>query len=138
MRFLGLGVGLLLSAACLVGCAEKEEPEQPSAEEVFCEAFRDYYERSSTNDQKDDAEVVASMKAFAAEAAQLEIPESMSQEASTGLQTWIQLMAKVPDDATQADVAALSNDLTAEQVEQLDAYYLYSNARCLSASQNQE
>lgn len=134
MRFLGLSLSLLLAAACLVGCAEEEEPEKPSAEEVYCDAFREYYERSSTNAEKDDSEVVASMKTFATDAAQLELPESMSSEARAGLQTWISLMAKVPDDATQDDVAELSQDLTPEQVEQLDAYYLYSNARCLSTS----
>lgn len=136
MGFLRLATGLLLVGALAVGCAAEEEPEQPSAEELYCQAFRDYYERTSTGGDQGDAEVIASMKIFAAEASRLDLPDSMSADAQAGLRTWIALIDEVPDDATQADVAALGQDLSAEQVEQLDAYYLYSNARCLSANSN--
>lgn len=135
MRLFRLGVTLLLAGVCVVGCASEAEKEpEASAEELFCAAFRDYYERSSEAGGQQDAEVVASMKAFAEEASSIEPPESMSSDAKAGLATWLTLMEDVPDDATQEDVAALGQDLSAKQVEQLDAYYLYSNARCLSAN----
>lgn len=136
MRLLRLTTGLLLVGAFAVGCADTEqEPEEPTAEERYCEAFRAYYERSSASEGQEDAEVIASMKTFAAEASELELPETMSADAQAGLRTWIELIDEVPDDASQDEVAALSADLSATQVEQLDAYYLYSNARCLSANQ---
>lgn len=134
MRYLRGTVGLLLAGALAVGCSAEEEPEEPSAEERYCAAFRDYYERSSDGGDKHDAEVVASMKTFAAEAAALELPDTMSADAQAGLKAWIDLIDEVPANASQDEVAALGQDLSAEQVEQLDAYYLYSNARCLSAT----
>ena len=137
MKIARLATGLLLAGAFAVGCspdADTPEEPEPSAQELFCEAFSDFYDRSSQNASATDAEVVASMKAFAAEASELEIPETMSTEAKLGLATWIDLMNDVPDDASQADVAALGERLSAKQNENLDAYYLYSNATCLSTT----
>lgn len=135
MRLFRLAAGLLVAGAFAVGCAEEEKKPAPSAEELYCDAFRDYYERSSSSESQADSEVVASMKVFADEASDLEPPENMSKAARAGLRTWVKMIQKVPDDATQEEVVALSQKLSAKQVEQLDAYYLYSNARCLSANQ---
>lgn len=134
MRLFRLAAGLLVAGAFAVGCAEEEKEPKPSAEELYCDAFRDYYERSSNSEAQKDSEVVASMKVFADQASDLEPPENMSKAARAGLRTWVEMIQKVPDDATQEDVVALSQQLSPKQVEQLDAYYLYSNARCLSAS----
>ena len=140
MRLIRLVTALALVGAVVVGCSSDEqpqpEPKQPSAEELYCEAFRDYYERSSRNAEKDDAEVIASMKTFASEASRLEIPESMSAEVRAGLATWISLIDEVPADANQGQVAALEQNLSPRQVKQLDAWNLCSNARCLSRSAN--
>ena len=135
MRIVRLAVVLLLASACAVGCAadgDSEEKPEGSAQEQFCDAFREFYERSSANAGAKDSEVVASMKAFAAKASKLEMPEEMSTDAQLGLATWIDLMNDVPDDANQAEVTALGEDLSDKQLAQLDAYHLYSNATCLS------
>ncbi|GGD09835.1 hypothetical protein [Nocardioides daphniae] len=134
MRFVRLAAALLLAGAVAVGCGNGDAEPEATAEEKFCAAFRDYYERSEKNAGEKDAVIVASMKEFAEEADGLTPPKSMSSDAKAGLQAWIDLIADVPDDASQAEVAELSQKLSPKQIEQLDAYYLYANARCLSAA----
>lgn len=139
MRIVRLAAALFLAGACALGCAaggDTEEKPEPSAQEQFCEAFREYYERSSQNSGSTDAEVISSMKAFAKQASELEMPEEMSAKARLGLATWIDLINEIDDDASQDEVSALGDGLSAKQLDQLDSYYLYSNATCLSTNSN--
>ncbi|QCX26170.1 hypothetical protein [Nocardioides jishulii] len=134
MRFVRLAAALVIAGAFVVGCGNDDKEPEASPEEKFCSAFRDYYERSEKNAGEADSVIVASMKSFADEASELTLPDSMSADAKAGLKTWIALIADVPDDASQAEVAALGQDLSRKQVDQLDEYYLYANAKCLSAT----
>lgn len=133
MRIVRLAAVLLVAGATLVGCSDSEKEPEPSAQEEFCTAYRDFYEQSQSNQDASETEVVARMKGFATKLDGLEVPEEMSADAQKGLETWIDLMSDLPDDATEADVIALDQELSEQETGWLETYYLYSNAICLSA-----
>lgn len=132
MKIVRLAATLLIVGVALVGCGSDEEKPEPTAQEKFCAAYRDFYEQSSKNPEASETEVVSRMKEFAATLDDLEPPAEMSEEAKTGMQTWIELIGDLPDDATQGDVVSLDSELSKKENAALRAYNDFGNVFCLS------
>jgi len=132
MKIVRLAATLLIVGVALVGCGSDEEKPEPTAQEKFCAAYRDFYEQSSKKPEASETEVVSRMKDFADTLDDLEAPEEMSKEAKKGMETWIELIGDLPDDATQADVIAQNSELSKKKAAWLRAYSDFGNVFCLS------
>lgn len=132
MKIVRLAAALLIVGAALVGCGADKAEAEPTAQEEFCSAYRDFYDQSSANPDASESEVIARMKGFAATLEDLEAPPEMSDEAKEGMATWIELIGDLPDDATQNDVVTLDAQLSKKKSAALRAYNDFGNVVCLS------
>lgn len=130
-------VSVLLCAGLLAGCGEEAE-EAPSAEattiEDYCQAYEDYFQqRASLGSQAPDAEVIATMKAWADDLERIGPPEEMPATARAGRTIWLDLVGQIDDDATADDVVALEQGLPRGQADELQAFFLYNDEGCPQA-----
>lgn len=132
MKTVRLAATLLIAGVALVGCGSDEAEPEPSAQEKFCVAYRDFYDQSSNNPDASETEVISRMKSFAATLENLEAPSEMSDEARKGMDTWIEMIGDLPDGATQDDVVALDTQLSRKKSSALRAYNDFGNVVCLS------
>ncbi|WP_110240354.1 hypothetical protein [Nocardioides gilvus] len=132
MKIVRLAATLLIVGVALVGCGADEEEPEPSAQDKFCAAYRDFYEQSSRDPGASDTEVVSRMKEFAATLDDLEPPEEMSGEAKKGMAIWIEMIGDLPDDASQDDVVSLNTELSKKESSRLRSYNDFGNVVCLS------
>lgn len=103
-----------------------------SAQEQFCSEYRAFYKATKADQGTDEAATVRRMKDFATTLADLDAPEQMSKEAANGLDRLVSMFEGLDDNASQADVIALENDMSKSEIAELDAFYLYSNKTCIS------
>ena len=136
MRLVRAVAALACTAALVTGCGGDTDDQGESAQDKYCTEYRAFYEATNAGRDASDAAVIQRMKSFATKAAGLETPEQMSEDAEAGLKTWIELMNSLDADASQQDVIALDQGLSAAETAQMDAFYAYSNKTCLSAGQS--
>lgn len=131
-----LGVVLLVGA--LTGCAADEEPAaEATSVEDYCLAYSEYFqERAALGPQADDAEVIASMKSWAADLERLGPPEEMPEDARAGRKRWLELIGEIDDDATQDDVVALEQDLPEQDMAQVQAFFAFNDQTCPKVDAN--
>lgn len=132
MKFVRAAVALACTAALVTGCGEDEA--EPSAQEKFCSEYRAFYDATNAGQGEDDAAVIKRMKSFAKTASALDKPTEMNRDAAAGLMILVDQFEGLSDDSTRDEVIALEQELSEEEGEQLDAFYLYSNRTCLSNS----
>lgn len=131
----GLRVGLLIGL--LGACGGEEEPETPevSVKDAYCAAYREFFDkRASHGPDVSEQEVLATLKAWGRDLKEIGIPEDMPADAQAGHDIWVRLIGEVGDDAGQADVLALEQGLTKEELTQVQAFSAYNDQTCLSVS----
>ena len=134
MKFARPALALLCVAVLGAACSSGDAEAGPTAEEEFCSAFRPYVEAAQADQDATEAEIVARMKKFADEVSGLRTPEEMSKDAAKGLETWVDRVTALPDDASQTDVMeALNADVSDAEKAQMEAFINYGNQACLKA-----
>jgi hypothetical protein len=78
-----------------------------------------------------DAEALKLLKSIAAQLEQVGAPEDMPEDAARALQTAIDKINELPDDATSKDVSKAADDLTAEQKKDQQALGDYVQEKCM-------
>jgi hypothetical protein len=106
---------LVLVAGLGVGCGGGDDPEpeasaspSPSAAasgtDEFCEALNSLFEEFADGTQPTDREAVRALKRWADEIEGAGAPEEMPPDAREGYELIVETVAKIKDDATQAEI----------------------------------
>lgn len=130
MRLVRVLAVLACTAALVSACGDGEP--SASAQEKFCSEYRSFYKETKADQGTDEAATVRRMKDFATTLADLDVPEQMSKEAASGLDSLVSMFKGLDANATQADVIALEKGMSKPEIADLDAFYLYSNKTCIS------
>jgi hypothetical protein len=78
-----------------------------------------------------DAEALELLKGIATQLEQVGAPEDMPEDAARALQTAIDKINELPDDATRDEVSEAAADLTAEQKKDQQALGAYVQEKCM-------
>lgn len=133
MRALLVAATLVVAGSLTAGCGSDESkqaaPEAATTEE-FCAAYNSLFESFSAAEPPSDEESVEALKDWSAEMKQTGTPEDMPEDAQRGFDLVVETVAGVSDDATQADIQALSDDFSAEEKTDSEAFGKYATETC--------
>lgn len=134
------GLCVVLTAGVLAGCGDEPAAETdpgPTRVEAYCLAYSEYFqERAALGPQAKDSEVIASMKGWAADLEGLEPPEEMSADALAGREKWLELVGQIDEDDTQEDVVALEQELSQQDMSQVQAFFSFNDEACPKVDAN--
>ena len=114
-----------LTAGCGGGGSDDAAPAAATTEE-FCAAYNSLFESFSAAEPPSDKESVKALKDWSAEMKQTGTPEDMPEDAQRGFDLVIDTVSDVSDDATQADIQALSDDFSDEEKTDSEAFGKYA------------
>ena len=118
-----------LTAGCGGGGSDEAAPAVATTDE-FCAAYNSLFESFSAAEPPTDEESVQALKDWSAEMKKTGTPEDMPEDAQRGFDLVIDTVADVSDDATQADIQALSDDFSAEEKTDSEAFGKYATETC--------
>jgi hypothetical protein len=135
MRARMLTVSLLVAGALTAGCGgDGGDGEQDDAERVttaeFCEAYNSFYDSFDTGEAPSDSESVRLIQDWADEMESTGTPEDIPDEARDGFEVVLETIDNIPGDATEDDVAKLSEDITEAEQDASQAFGEWATETC--------
>ena len=131
------------SSAGSSDASSADSPDESSADgpptdatvEEFCGTFLELIEKASQQGSDvSDADAIKLVKEAADSLTAVGTPADIPEDARRAFEKAIELIDSVPDDATQAEMEAIADDLTAEQQQDLQALTAYVTSTCMGPS----
>lgn len=139
MRPLLMTASLVAAGVLTAGCGGNDagptakEPEaSPSAAttSAFCDAYTSLSEAFPAGTQPTDKQAVAAIKTWAGKLRATGTPGDIPADAKRGFDLVLATVDKIQPDATQEEVRKLSEDMTADQQAQSQAFGAYASETC--------
>lgn len=141
MKHALIAASLVLVAGTVAGCGgdstsskDKAAPSGPPTDasvSEFCGTFKTIGEDvAKLGKDAKDAEIVAALKKAGTSLDKTGTPKSISSDARQGYELTVKLIAKLDDNATQADVAKIDQGLSQAQKKQQSAFNAYVAKTC--------
>ena len=134
MRALLVTATLVVAGALTAGCGgdDKTVEAAPAAAttDEFCAAYNSLFESFSAAEPPTDEESVKALKDWSAEMKDTGTPEEMPEDARRGFDLVVDTVEGVPDDASQADIQALSDGFSDEDKTDSEAFGKYATETC--------
>lgn len=136
MRALLVAATLVVAGSLTAGCGGESDEAAPAAAptaattEEFCTAYNSLFESFSAAEPPTDKESVVALKEWSATMKETGTPEDIPEEALRGFELVIDTVEGVPDDATQADIQALSEEFSATEKTDSEAFGKYATETC--------
>lgn len=110
-------------------------PPTDATVEEFCGTFLELIEKASQQGSDvSDADAIKLVKEAADSLSAVGTPADIPEDARRAFEKAIELINSVPDDATQAEMESIADDLTAEQQQDLQALTAYVTQTCMAPS----
>ena len=140
MKRTSLLAALLVVVGLVAGCGSSDSSTASgdsggsASVEEFCGAFLDLIEQARQQGTDiSDADAVELAKDFADKLEEMGAPSDMPADARRALETAIEKIKSLPDDATQEDMSKAAEDLTEDQQKDQEALSTYISTKCLDA-----
>ncbi len=104
-------------------------PKAASTEE-FCTAYTSLFESFSAGETPSDEEAVTALKTWATDLEETGTPEEIPADARRGFDLIITTVDGLEDDATQADIQKLTEDMSTEEQADSTAFGSYAQTTC--------
>lgn len=141
MKHALIAASLVLVAGTVAGCGGDSSSSQdkaapsgpPTAASVseFCGTFKTIGEDvAKLGKDAKDAEIVAALKKAGTSLDDTGTPKDISKDARAGYELTVKLISDLPDDATQAEVTKLGQNLSETQKKQQGAFNDYVSKTC--------
>lgn len=115
--------------ACGGGDGGSSAPTSASTDD-FCTAYNSLFDSISATEPPSDAESVQALRDWADELEQTGTPKEMSEAARRGFEVVVKTVQSVDKDASQADIQKLSDDFTADETSDSEAFGKYATETC--------
>lgn len=136
MKHALIAASLVLVAGTTVGCGaggSSSSPDSASTDD-FCTAYNSLFESfSGATATPSDAESVKAIRDWADKMKEAGTPSDIPDDARHGFELVLDTIDKVDDNASQADIQKLGDDLSADDKKASEAFGAYATKTCPSA-----
>ena len=135
MKHALIAASLVLVAGTTVGCGGNSDDGKAASQTTstadFCTAYKSLFSSfAGATKPPSDAEAVKAIKDWGDEMEKTGTPESIPADAKKGFQLVLDTVAKIPDDATKAEIQQMTGDLSAEEQKSSDAFGKWASTTC--------
>lgn len=138
MRALLVTATLIVAGTLTTACGGDGGSDAPKAAatpsaattEEFCTSYNSLYDAFPAGTQPTDKEAVAAIKKWAGDMEATGTPQDIPADAKKGFDLVTATIGDIAPDATQADIQKMSDDLTAAEQKQSQAFGAYATKTC--------